>query len=99
MITRFVRLQFRPEFVEEFLRLYRSAEGHIRNRDGCLGVKLLRDTSDPAVFFTLSEWKDEHTLDQYRHSDFFRNLWPLVKVGFAAAPVAFSTTEESFPES
>lgn len=94
MIIRFVRLQFKPEFVEEFLRLYRDSETHIRGMEGCLGVRLLRDTSDQTVFFTLSEWKDEACLDHYRHSGFFRNLWPAVKAGFAAPPIAVSTVEE-----
>lgn len=98
MITRFVRLHFKPEFVEEFLKLYQNAEVHIRNMQGCVGVKLLRDISDPSVFFTLSEWRDEQALEQYRHSAFFLALWPTVKAGFATAPVAFSTIEEIFPD-
>lgn len=94
MIVRFVRLQFKPEFIGEFLRLYRSSEPHILGMEGCLGVRLLRDTSDETVFFTLSEWRDAQALDRYRHSEFFRSLWPAVKAGFSAPPVAHSTSEE-----
>ena len=94
MIIRFVRLQFKPEFIGEFLRLYRKSKPHILGMEGCKGVRLLRDTSDETVFFTLSEWTDTQTLDSYRHSEFFRNLWPAVKAGFSAPPVVHSTFEE-----
>lgn len=97
MIIRFVRMHFKPDFVGEFLRLYRESESHIRNMDGCLGLRLLRDAADESVFFTLSEWRDEQSLDLYRRSDFFRNLWPAVKAGFAAPTIAHSTVEEFTP--
>jgi quinol monooxygenase YgiN len=95
MIIRIVRLQFKPEFVGEFLRLYQLSEANIRGMDGCESVRLLQDTCDHTVFFTLSEWRDESALDRYRHSDFFRTLWPAVKAGFSGPPTAFSTKEQA----
>jgi (4S)-4-hydroxy-5-phosphonooxypentane-2,3-dione isomerase len=43
------------------------------------------------VFFTLSVWDSEASLNTYRHSDFFRTTWAKTKVLFSDKPAAWTT--------
>ena len=42
------------------------------------------------VLFTYSHWEDEESLNNYRISETFKEVWPQTKALFAAKPQAFS---------
>jgi len=90
MITRIVRLTFHPQHVATFLNVFTESRALIRGFDGCHGVRLMRDSDDPNVFFTLSHWESVAHLNRYRHSELFVATWARTKVLFAAPPLAHS---------
>jgi len=79
MITRIVKMQFRPEAADTFLEIYKEIHKHIETYPGCRGLTLLRDIKDPSIFFTYSHWDTEEDLDSYRGSNFFQDTWARTK--------------------
>lgn len=90
MVIRIVRMHFTAAGVEEFLQIFNANKEAIRNFEGCSHLELLKDAGDPTVFTTLSYWKDEHCLEQYRKSELFGSVWGRVKTLFASRSQAFS---------
>ena len=90
MLIRLVKMTFRPEAVEDFLRLFASYQDYVRGFPGCTELTLLRDRDNPNVFFTQSCWTDAEALEQYRRSERFRATWQQTKAYFAAGPEAWS---------
>lgn len=93
MLIRLVRMWFKPDNVDEFLRLYHAAYLTISSQPGCLGVRLVRQTDDPAAFATWSRWESAAALDAYRRSPFFRAFWPQVRTLFRQPAEAVSFEE------
>lgn len=85
-----MKLSFQPDRVKEFVKLFTEEKKKIAAFDGCLRVELWEDTETENVFFTYSEWRDKHALENYRNSDFFRQTWAQTKTFFAAQPQAWS---------
>lgn len=90
MIIRIVRMHFKAEGVETFLKIFRTHETAIRNVGGCTHLELLKDLNHPLFFTTLSHWNDASDLEAYRNSGLFKDVWGQVKVLFSSAPQAFS---------
>jgi len=90
MLIRVVRMTFRAEERDNFLRLFEQKKEKIRHFPGCTHLELLEDYNDPNVFSTYSYWKDENALNAYRHSELFAAVWADTKSKFAAKPIAFS---------
>lgn len=90
MIKRIVKLTFQQGKVSEFLTIFHARKKRIRSSDGCLYLELLREHPDGNVLFTVSHWRDQAALDQYRNSDFFKATWPKAKSLFAEKPEAWS---------
>ena len=82
MVTRIVKMTFRNDCAEEFLLIFEEYKSRIRAAEGCTELHFLRDTSDPRVFFTYSQWQSEMDIENYRHSETFGAVWPRVKVLF-----------------
>jgi hypothetical protein len=94
MIKRIVKLTFRPDAVEEFLHeVFEPSKARIRAFPGCQRMELLRQTSQPNVLFTLSQWDSEEALEQYRHSELFQNTWANTKALFAERAEAWSVEQ------
>lgn len=93
MLIRLVRMRFRPDQAEEFLRLYAANRMTIAGQPGCLSVRLVREIDDPAAFATWSTWHDADALETYRTGAFFRGFWPQVKALFRAPAEAASFYE------
>ena len=85
-ITRIVRLTFSEDTIESFKKLYDKHSEAISNQPGCLGVELMRDASNPFVRATISRWEDEESLNVYRKSELFGQVWPATKVLFKEVP-------------
>ncbi|CAN5365036.1 hypothetical protein BH23BAC1_BH23BAC1_20260 [soil metagenome] len=90
MLTRIVRMSFKPENVNAFLALFDQTKDRIRNFHGCLHLELFKDYHQNNVYFTYSHWENDRALEIYRKSDLFREVWQKTKILFSEKPAAFS---------
>jgi hypothetical protein len=90
MITRLVKLTLQPDKIEDFMQVFAEVKETIAGFDGCHRVELLQDIASPNIFFTYSVWEDEHYLNHYRFSEFFKQTWERSKKLFAAKAEAWS---------
>ena len=82
---------FRPEEVDAFKKIFAESCELIRASDGCEYLELVQDVNDPAIFFTISIWRDPDDLLNYRNSELFGRTWKATKALFAAKPEVWST--------
>ena len=85
-IIRIVRLTFSESTIDEFEALYSKHEDAISSQPGCYSVDLVTDASNPFVKSTISKWKDEESLNNYRNSELFGVVWSATKALFAGKP-------------
>ena len=90
MITRVVKMTFKPESVQAFKEIFYASQKLIISFDGCNRVDLMRDLNNECVFFTLSYWESEEDLNSYRQSYLFKNTWSKVKPLFSEKAEAWS---------
>jgi quinol monooxygenase YgiN len=90
MLIRIVRMHFTEAGVDEFLQIFNANKEAIRNFEGCTHLQLLKDFDNPNTYTTLSHWKDAESLERYRKSELFGNVWGRVKTLFAERSQAFS---------
>jgi hypothetical protein len=93
MVTRIVKLTFKPENVSSFLQLFDTVKQHIASFPGCDGVKLYRDLHHDNVYFTYSHWDTDQSLQAYRQSALFDDTWTKTKALFGDKPQAWSLIE------
>jgi quinol monooxygenase YgiN len=93
MINRIVKLTFQPDRVDDFLGVFNEMQDIIRNSPGCTGLTLLRDKHRNNIFFTYSTWDDEASLEAYRRSETFSDIWARAKIGFSDKPEAWTVEE------
>ena len=91
MIVRIVKMTFKPEFISKFIECEKGKHDTIKNFEGCTHLDVLNDKKNLQIFFTYSYWNSETELNNYRNSDFFRNMWGNVKKMFAEKPQAWTT--------
>ena len=89
-LTRVVKLTLAPQHMEDFKQIWISHKTGIANMKGCISLQAFQDHKEPHIFFTISQWENEHALDNYRYSDFFKSLWSAVKPMFTAKAMAHS---------
>ena len=90
MITRIVKMTFVPERINEFLEVFNANKERIAGFEGCSHLKLLQCVDDKSIFFTYSHWDSVESLNKYRDSDLFINVWNQTKILFAAKAEAWS---------
>jgi len=90
MIIRIVRMTFIPEKTEIFLAIFNQSKSQILGMKGCLHLELWRDLHQANVFVTHSHWESETVLNNYRETEFFRQVWKETKTLFTEKPIAFS---------
>jgi quinol monooxygenase YgiN len=90
MVTRLVRMTFRPGEEARFEALFEGWRHRIRAFPGCRHLELWRDGRRPQVYFTYSLWDDAAALEAYRRSPVFAEVWPTVKALFAEPAEAWS---------
>lgn len=93
MITRIVKLHFKEDKIEDFLRFFESIKWQVARQPDCLGMKLLQDKNHPEIVFTYSKWKDEKALNTYRDSELFGTVWPTIKPWFKEKAQAWTVSE------
>ena len=90
MITRFVKMTFKPGHVPLFKNIFYESQKLIQAFDGCIKVELMKDTNKEDVYFTLSYWRNEDDLNIYRQSNLFKSTWSKVKPLFSEKAEAWS---------
>ncbi len=90
MIVRIVRMTFREDSIDKFLKLFSASRGQISQSPGCRHVQLLRDTENPLTYYTYSLWESEEALNAYRQSELFNRVWGETKTYFGGNPSAYS---------
>jgi quinol monooxygenase YgiN len=93
MITRIVKMTFRPDAADDFIGIFNATQSRIAAFEGCNSVKVFRDATKQNVFFTISEWESEEVLENYRESELFEQVWGKAKNYFDAKPEAWTLIE------
>ena len=94
MLIRIVRMTFQPENCAAFEEVFEQSKYKIRSFPGCQYLELWKDYDQDNVYLTHSHWESDEALEQYRHSELFRETWAKTKPLFAAKPLAFSSRLE-----
>lgn len=90
MFVRIVKMRFQEDKIEAFLENFHKVKNHIRGFEGNQFLELYRDKEDPRIFFTYSYWDKEESLENYRNSDLFKEVWAFTKALFSDKPEAWS---------
>ncbi|PWL28130.1 MAG: antibiotic biosynthesis monooxygenase [Fluviicola sp. XM-24bin1] len=90
MITRIVKLEFQEDRTQDFLDFFDTIKHIVNEFPGCYGMKLYQDIVRPNIVMTYSHWDSEASLDKYRDSDQFGQIWPHIKPWFKEKPQAWS---------
>lgn len=90
MFTRIVKMHFKEDEVDNFLKNFETVKEKIRNFEGCLFLELYRDKDTPEIFFTYSRWNHVNDLESYRNSSLFKNVWADTKPKFTEKARAWS---------
>lgn len=91
MIKRLVKLTFQQDKIVNFKEIFEDSKHKIRAMSGCQYVELLQDIMHPHIFFTLSLWDTEGSLEDYRQSELFKTTWAKTKILFSDKPAAWTT--------
>ena len=94
MLLRIVRMDFEPEKVDDFVSFFHTIKEQIVNSPGCNHVELCKDSKLDHVYYTFSKWDDEESLEAYRESALFEDVWAKTKVMFGGKPLAYSLLQE-----
>ena len=90
-IHRIVKMTFELDRCDDFEAYFTEIKDQIVAQPGCFEVSLLRDQAESGVFFTFSIWDAQSSLDAYRETELFGQVWPKVKSWFSDKPKAWST--------
>jgi quinol monooxygenase YgiN len=90
VITRIVRMHFRPGEREAFLAIFNASKDLIRQFDGCRHLELYNEAGLPDVFFTYSMLASDAHLEAYRNSELFQTTWAATRALFAEKAQAWS---------
>lgn len=90
MITRIVKMTFRPGTEADFQQVFRESQPVIKTFAGCIDVNAFNDVANPLVYFTISQWESEEALNNYRNSEFFKKTWVKTKALFQERAEAYS---------
>jgi len=87
MVTRIVKMSFDKINAEMFLEIFNEHRNQIRAAEGCTYLELWQTEEDNStLFFTHSKWENEDFLNNYRHSDIVKIVWPKTKALSNAPP-------------
>ena len=90
MITRFVKLIFQENKIDDFIQIWNDSREKIAAFEGCNFVEMHQARVPNNVCFTHSVWDSEDALNAYRHSELFQATWAKTKVLFDDRPEAWS---------
>jgi quinol monooxygenase YgiN len=84
--TAILELQLKPDSVEEGLKVVHKILGETREFDGCLGVTVIQDSSDPAHLVAIEEWESLEKDAAYREWRAGDGAMPDLAAQLAGAP-------------
>ncbi len=87
-------MTFQQDKVSAFTEMFEQRKKMIREFEGCERLELLQDIHKENVFFTYSFWLGEEHLNNYRHSELFKDTWSLTKEMFSDRPAAWSLSQQ-----
>lgn len=90
MFIRIVKMSFHEDKIPVFLEHFHTVKDRIRNYPGNNFLELYQDKNNPEIIFTYSVWNEESDLENYRHSDLFKEVWTYTKAFFNDKPQAWS---------
>lgn len=90
MIIRLVKMEFNEDKIEIFSSIFEEIKPMILKMNGCVGVDLHQDIKNVNIFFTISHWENEDSLNAYRDSELFIKTWKKVKPLFKNKAEAWS---------
>lgn len=90
MFVRIVKMRFQDDKIAVFLEKFDTIKEKIRAFEGNQFLELYQDKNDPRIFFTYSYWNSEEDLENYRHSELFKEVWAFTKALFSDKPEAWS---------
>jgi quinol monooxygenase YgiN len=64
--TALLEIRIKPDSVDEGLEVVHRILGETREFDGCLGVTVIQDSSDPAHLVAIEEWESLEKDAAYR---------------------------------
>lgn len=96
MITRFVKLTFKDDKIEDFINIWNESRDKIAGFDGCNFVEMHQARVPNNVCFTHSIWESEDALNVYRRSELFQKTWAKTKVLFDDKPEAWSLNTHGY---
>ena len=85
-------MEFMQAEIENFRCIFLIAQTQIEKMEGCLSVNLHQDLKQPEIFFTISNWDSDASLENYRQSELFIITWKKVKPLFAKKAETWSLT-------
>ena len=53
-------MNFKLQDIKNFQKVFEKSKTKIRGFEGCLKLELVQDIHNPAIFFTISQWKDQN---------------------------------------
>ncbi len=89
-LVRIVKLTFKEEDIDAFKILFKESEDKIRNFEGCLSMDGYKDRLNHCIFFTYSIWDSPESLENYRKSILFKDIWKQTKQYFSRPAEAWS---------
>jgi len=94
MIQRIVKLNFHEDRVADFIKVYRKHLANMKENEHCISLELLSEKSSHGSFFTYSVWHSEESLEKYRASDYFKEIWSTIKPWFGEKPKAWTLEKQ-----
>ena len=83
-------MSFQPTHTKKFEAIFQDKKEQIRNVEGCKFLELYKDIKEENIYFTYSYWENEVALNNYRHSELFKKVWPETKTLFNKPAEAWS---------
>ncbi len=90
MFIRIVKLTLKEDRIKDFLDHFNSDKEKIRHYPGCQFLEVYQDKHQDNIFFTYSYWDEEQSLENYKKSELFGQIWPNVKAMFKERAEAWS---------
>ena len=84
-----------PEKQNEFLQSGHALLQRVRQEQGCLSCRLVRDTENDTIFSLVQEWRNRRSLQRHLLSDSFHLLLGAAKVLSDQAEMTISRRESA----
>ena len=83
-------MSFQSQSLAEFLDFINKHKNKIRNFNGCRLLEIYQEQDDASTIFSYSHWDSIESLENYRKSKLFRELWATTKTWFKEPPEAWT---------